>query len=336
MTPSNATPEPQRPAPRAPHRQGTAPLQRHGQAGGPACNLNCAYCYYLGKERLPGLAGHEPIRDDILEKFIRDYIAENDAPEVQFEWQGGEPTLLGIDFFRKVLALQEQHCPSGKRVLNSLQTNGILLDKAWCRFLREHHFLVGLSIDGPKKLHNAYRVTKGGEPTFDRVFAAAKRLKKHGVPFNTLTVVHRQNAQRPLDVYRFLSREVGPRVMQFIPLVEPRTFETVAPGHWDQTALPMAGTPRARPGSPDSVVTDWSVDPDDFGAFLCKVFDEWYQRDLGRHFVNLFESWAAVWLGRPARFASSTTSAARACCWNATAASIVATTSSIRSTAWEA
>ena len=303
---------------------------------GPVCNLHCAYCYYLGKERLLGLSGSQPMADNILEKFIRDYIADNDALEVEFEWQGGEPTLLGVDFFRKVLDLQKQNCPNGKRVLNSLQTNGILLDDAWCRFLRENHFLVGLSIDGPKHLHDAYRVTKGGQPTFDRVFAAAKRLKKHGVPFNTLTVVHRQNARRPLDVYRFLSREVGPRVMQFIPLVEPRTFETVAPRHWDENTLPMVGTPRARPGSPDSIVTDWSVDPDDFGAFLCKVFDEWYQRDLGRHFVNLFESWAAVWLGRPARFASSTTFAARACSWNATAVSTVATTSSIPSTAWEA
>ncbi len=277
---------------------------------GPVCNLHCAYCYYLGKERLLGLSGSQPIADEVLEKFIRDYIADNDAPEVEFEWQGGEPTLLGVEFFRKVLDLQKRYCPGGKRVVNSLQTNGILLDDAWCRFLRENHFLVGLSIDGPKHLHDVYRVTKGGQPTFDRVFAAAKRLKKHGVPFNTLTVIHRQNARRPLDVYRFLSREVGPRMMQFIPLVEPRTFETVAPRHWgtvpfagpwDQGTLPMVGTPGARPGSPDSIVTDWSVDPDDFGAFLCKVFDEWYQRDLGRHFVNLFESWAAVWLGRPAQ-----------------------------------
>ncbi len=268
---------------------------------GPACNLACTYCYYLSKERLLGLSGHQPMADDVLEKFIGDYIADNDAPQVEFEWQGGEPTLLGVDFFRKVVELQKKHCPPHKRVLNNLQTNGLLLDDPWCRFLHENQFLVGLSIDGPKKLHDAYRVTKGGQPTFDRVFAAAKLLKKHQVDFNTLTVLHRLNVQRPLDVYRFLSREVGPRVMQFIPLVEPRGFETVAPGHRDESTAPMVGTPCAKPGTPDSIVTEWSVDADDFGTFLCKVFDDWQQRDLGRHFVNLFESWAAVWMGRPAQ-----------------------------------
>jgi uncharacterized protein len=268
---------------------------------GPACNLNCAYCYYLSKARLLGLTGLAPMPDDILEKFIRDYIAGNDAPQIEFEWQGGEPTLLGIPFFRKVLDLQRKHGPPGKRVVNSLQTNGLLLGEEWCEFLRENRFLVGLSIDGPKKLHDAYRVTQGGQPTFDRVLAAARLLKRHRVEFNTLTVINQLNVKRPLDVYRFLSREVGPRVMQFIPLVEPRGFETVAPRHWDQSALPMVGTPQAKPGEPDSIVTDWSVDADDFGAFLCKVFDEWYQRDLGRHFVNLFESWAAAWMGLPAQ-----------------------------------
>ncbi|MCE5301762.1 MAG: anaerobic sulfatase maturase [Planctomycetaceae bacterium] len=268
---------------------------------GPACNLDCVYCYYLSKERLLGLTGHEPISDPILEKFIVDYISGNDAPEVEFEWQGGEPTLLGVEFFRKVVDMQRRHCPPNRRFLNSLQTNGLLLDDEWCRFLRENRFLVGLSIDGPRKLHDAYRVAKGGQPTFDRVFAAAKLLKKHRVDFNTLTVVHRLNAKRPLDVYRFLSREVGPRIMQFIPLVEPRGFATVAPGLWDKNNLPLVGTHRAKPGTPDSIVTDWSVDPDDYGAFLCKVFDEWHQRDLGKYFVNLFESCAAVWMGRPAQ-----------------------------------
>jgi uncharacterized protein len=268
---------------------------------GPACNLNCAYCYYLSKERLLGLTGHEPMSDQILEKFIVDYVSGNDAPEIEFEWQGGEPTLLGVEFFRKVVEMQRKHCPPNKRILNSLQTNGLLLDDEWCRFLRENQFLVGLSIDGPRKLHDAFRVTKGGQPTFDRAFAAAKLLKKHRVVFNTLTVINRLNAKRPLDVYRFLSREVGARIIQFIPLVEPRGFETIAPGHWDESLLPMVGTPRAKPGSPDSIVTDWSVDPDDYGAFLCKVFDEWHQRDLGKHFVNLFESCAAVWMGRPSQ-----------------------------------
>lgn len=268
---------------------------------GPACNLDCTYCYYRSKEGLLGLSGYRPMPDDILETFIRDYISDNDALQIEFEWQGGEPTLLGVAFFRKVVDLQKKHCPANKRVVNSLQTNGLLLDDEWCRFLRENRFLVGLSIDGPKKLHDAYRVTKTGQPTFDRVFAASKLLKKHRVEFNTLTVINRLNVKRPLDVYRFLSREVGARIIQFIPLVEPRGFETVAPGHWNQTALPMVGTPRSKPGASDSIVTDWSVDPDDYGAFLCKVFDEWHQRDVGKYFVNVFESCVAAWMGRPAQ-----------------------------------
>lgn len=268
---------------------------------GSACNLDCDYCYYLSKADLLGQHGHQPIDDGLLEKFIADYIAGNDATEVEFEWQGGEPTLLGIEFFQKVVDLQKKHCPRGKRALNSLQTNGTLIDERWCEFLHANRFLVGLSIDGPKALHDTYRQTKGRQPTFDRVVAAARLLRKHGVEFNTLTVINRTNAKRPLDVYRFLSREIGPRVMQFIPLVEPKVFATVAPYHWDPATLPVVGTSQARPGTPGSFVTDWSVDPDDFGGFLCKVFDDWYNRDRGKRFVNLFESFVAVRLGLPAQ-----------------------------------
>lgn len=268
---------------------------------GPACNLDCDYCYYLSKEDLLGLHGHEPIADDVLEKFIAEHIAGNDATEVEFEWQGGEPTLLGIDFFQKVVDLQKKHSSRNKRAVNNIQTNGVLIDQRWCEFLHANRFLVGLSIDGPKVLHDTYRRTKGRQPTFDRVIAAARLLKKHGVEFNTLTVVQRTNAKRPLDVYRFLSREIAPRIMQFIPLVEPKVFATVAPHHWDPAALPTVGTPQARPGTPDSFVTDWSVDPDDFGEFLCRVFDDWYNRDRGKRFVNLFESFVAVRVGLPAQ-----------------------------------
>lgn len=266
---------------------------------GPLCNLDCSYCYYLSKEDLLGLSGCQPPADALLEKFTRDYIDGNDAGEIVFEWQGGEPTLLGVDFFRKVVLLQQKFCPPDKKVLNSIQTNGTLLDEYWCRFLRDNRFLVGLSLDGPKELHDAFRRTKGGEPTFDRVVSAAKLLKKHGVEFNTLTVVNRINATRPLDVYRFLTREIGPRVLQFIPCVEPKGFESVAPWRWDKKNIPVTGSSAARPGTPDSLVTDWSVDPDEFGSFLCAVFDDWHNRDIGRHYVNLFESFVAVWAGLP-------------------------------------
>jgi uncharacterized protein len=264
---------------------------------GPRCNLDCSYCYYQGKERLLGV-GQVPSDDKVLAKFIHDYIDGNDGSEICFEWQGGEPTLLGVDFFRTVLRLQQQFCPPGKQICNSIQTNGTLLDEQWCSFLAENNFLVGLSIDGPRELHDAYRVTKGGEPTFDRVVAAAKLLKRYGVEFTTLTVIHRLNAQHPLEVYRFLTREIGPRMLQFIPCVEPKDFETVAPWKWDDTSV-ISGSSAARPGTPDSLVTDWSVDPDDFGTFLSSIFDEWHHHDIGRHYINLFESFVASWAGLP-------------------------------------
>jgi uncharacterized protein len=163
--------------------------------------------------------------------------------------------------------------------------------------LRDNRFLVGLSIDGPQELHDRFRVDKGGQPTFEKVFAAGQLLQKYKVPFNTLTVVNRVNAKKPLDVYRFLSRELRPRQLQFIPCVEPKVFENAAPQKWDLAALPVQGAPAAHPGNPDSVVTDWSVDPDDWGYFLCKVWDDWYRRDYGKVHVNLFETAVAQWMG---------------------------------------
>lgn len=268
---------------------------------GPACNLDCKYCYYLSKESLLGLSGPKPMADEVLERFIKDYIHGNDAAEIVFDWQGGEPTLLGVDFFRKAVELQAHYCPPSKSVVNNLQTNGTLLDEEWCDFLKRHGFLVGISVDGPKELHDAYRRAKGGQPTFDRVMASVKLMRKKGVMFNTLTVVNRINARYPLDVYRFLTREAGGRLIQLIPMVEPKGFETTAPQHWAPERMPVTGNPAARPGTPDSVVHDESVDPEDLGAFLCRVFDEWWNRDVGRHFVNLFETSVAAWSGMPAQ-----------------------------------
>lgn len=265
--------------------------------GGSACNLDCAYCFYLSKATLPNGPGPGRMADETLEALIRQYIQGVTADEVVFSWQGGEPTLLGLDFFRKVVELEKKHAKPGQKIENDLQTNGTLLDEDWCRFLKENRFLVGLSIDGPKKLHDAYRVAKDGSPTFDRVFAAAKLLQKHGVPFNTLTCINRLNATKPLDVYRFLRRELDATYLQFIPIVEYKGFEQTAPQHWDSAQLPKQGEPAARPGHPDSIVTDWSVDPEDWGYFLCKVFDEWKNRDLGKVLVNHFESMVSQHLG---------------------------------------
>jgi uncharacterized protein len=268
---------------------------------GSTCNLDCAYCYYLSKEKLLGQQRGQRIADDLLEEYIRQYIQGQDGDEIVFTWQGGEPTLLGLDFFRKVVDLERKYQPAHQRIENDLQTNGTLLTDEWCQFLRRHNFLVGLSIDGPKDLHDAYRVTKGGQPTFDKVMGAVKLLRKHGVKFNTLTVVNRLNARRPLDVYRFLRREVGSTTIQFIPCVEPKGFQTTAPQHWDPATLPIVGSAAARPGTPDSAVTDWSVDPDDWGDFLCRCFDEWYRKDVGLVLVNLFETAVAQTLGMDAQ-----------------------------------
>lgn len=268
---------------------------------GSACNLNCTYCFYLSKATLSAGPGPGRMSDETLEKFIRQYIEGVTGPEVVFSWQGGEPTLMGLDFFRRVVELEKKYAKPGQKIENDLQTNGTLLDDEWCAFLKEHRFLVGLSLDGPKKIHDALRVAKDGSPTFDRVFAAAKLLIKHGVPFNTLTCINRFNARQPLDVYRFLRRELGSTYLQFIPVVEYKGFEQTAPGHWDPARLPKQGDPAARPGHPDSIVTDWSVDPEDWGYFLCKVFDEWRNRDLGKVLVNHFETLVAQHMGLPAQ-----------------------------------
>ncbi|GAA5786030.1 anaerobic sulfatase maturase [Chitiniphilus shinanonensis] len=271
---------------------------------GSACNLDCNYCYYLSKEQLLAQK-NQRIDDAMLERFIADYIASQDGDEIAFTWHGGEPTLLGVGFFRKVVALQARYLPPGRRIVNDLQTNGTLLNDEWAAFLAEHDFLVGLSIDGPRALHDRYRPTKSGQPSFDAVVAGAQHLRRHGVPFSTLTVVNRHNAREPLAVYRFLRDELGAGYMQFIPCVEPRQFEQVAPGHLPAGQLAERGSPRSRPGHPLSIVTDWSVDPDDWGGFLSAVFDEWVAHDLNRVRVNLFETVIAQWQGKPAMLCTS-------------------------------
>jgi uncharacterized protein len=264
---------------------------------GSLCNLNCTYCYYLSKQELLGKPESGVISDETLETFIRQYFEGQNHKEVVFSWQGGEPTLLGLDFFRKVVSLEKKYCPPHVRCENDLQTNGTLLDDDWCRFLRDENFLVGLSIDGPKHLHDLHRKDKEGKGSFDRVFRAAKLLKKHKVNFATLSCVNRDTAKHPLEVYRFLRDKVGSKRMQFIPIVEPRSFRQIAPQRWHEQDMPMLGTPDAKPGTDGSVVEDWSVDPDDWGDFLCRVFDEWYEKDLGKIYVNYFEAAAETWMG---------------------------------------
>lgn len=255
---------------------------------GPICNLNCKYCFYLEKESLYPGTGHWSMQPDVLESYIRQHIEAQPTSTVSFAWQGGEPTLLGVDFFRKVVALQAKHA-NGKKIENALQTNGVLLDDSWGRFLAENHFLVGISIDGPKRFHDTYRVDKGGLPTFQRVIRGLEVLKRHGVEFNILTVVNRKNSHYPLEVYRFLKRH-GSGYIQLIPVVEriaatPRTDGAVI-------SDPAQSAPAA--------VSDRSVEPEAFGRFLCAIFDEWVRNDVGTQFVQLFDVALEMWVGMEA------------------------------------
>ncbi len=255
---------------------------------GPICNLDCKYCFYLEKEKLYPRTSNWRMPEDVLESYVRQYIEAQSADSISFAWQGGEPTLLGVDYFRTVVELEKKYA-GGKRIENAFQTNGVLLDDAWCEFLAGSGFLVGLSIDGPQELHDHYRVDKGGQPTFKRVMRGLGFLKKHGVEFNTLTVVQRHNSQRPLEVYRFL-KEAGSGFIQFIPIVE-RVAQTAG-----TQGLTLIG-PRA---AAEAAVSEWSVEPLDYGGFLCRIFDEWVRNDVGRVFVQLFDVSLESWCGLPA------------------------------------
>ncbi|MDD3829232.1 MAG: anaerobic sulfatase maturase [Anaerolineae bacterium] len=256
-----------------------APLAFHVmlKPRGPICNLDCGYCYYLAKEKLyPG--SQFRMSDEVLAEFTRQYIEAQEVPEVTFAWQGGEPALMGLDFFQRAVALQQQYRKPGMRIDNAFQTNAVLLDEAWCRFFKRHRFLVGVSLDGPQELHDAYRVDKGGGPTFQRVMAGLALLKKHAVDYNVLVCVHAANAGHPLRVYRFLRDEVGAEFMQFIPIVERER------GSGSQKAIRVTGR---------------SVTGRQYGDFLIAVFDEWVRRDVGRVFVQSFDVALAAWLGQP-------------------------------------
>jgi uncharacterized protein len=209
---------------------------------GPICNLDCKYCFYLEKEKLYPDEHKWRMSDEVLEEYIRQYIQSQSAPEINFAWQGGEPTLLGVGFFRKAVELQKKHA-NGKTIANALQTNGTLLDDEWCEFFTQHKFLIGLSIDGPSDLHDKYRVNKQQQPTFDAVMRGLELLKKHKTDFNTLTVVNRANSQRPLDVYRFL-KGIGSEFLQFIPLVERQPTQQLKALGYDFAEPPEPGQPR--------------------------------------------------------------------------------------------
>ncbi|MFM7584279.1 MAG: anaerobic sulfatase maturase [Caldilinea sp.] len=260
---------------------------------GALCNLDCSYCFFLSKEMLyPG--SRFRMADELLEAYLRQLIEGHTAPEVQVAWQGGEPTLMGLAFFERSIELVEKYRKPGVRVIYSLQTNGTLIDDGWARFLKRHNFLVGISIDGPQPLHDVYRVDKGNQPTFDKVLRGLHSLQEQGVEYNTLTTLHRANADYPLEVYRFLRDECHSRFLQFIPILErvpAEGQEITAPGSsWrDRPLYRQAG----------DQVTERSLRPEQYGDFLIGVFEEWVRHDVGRVYVQMFDVALANWLGEP-------------------------------------
>jgi uncharacterized protein len=259
---------------------------------GPACNLACEYCYYLEKEALyPGVNDYR-MPAEVLETFIREYIRAQPVPEVSFVWQGGEPTLAGVDFFQAAVALQQKY-GAGKRITNCLQTNGMLLSDDWCRFFARHGFLVGLSLDGPEEVHDRYRRDRGGKPAFRPTMRALRLLRKHGVEFNILATVAGENAGRPREIYRFF-KEQGVRFIQFLPVVELMPDAAAR-----RLGMRLGVPPSPRQERTEFAVTPWTVEPEMYGRFLIDVFDEWVRHDVGSIFVMNFEWALASWMGLP-------------------------------------
>ena len=248
---------------------------------GSLCNLDCEYCYYLGKADLYG--GRQPrMSDELLERYISQYIEAVQVPTVTFCWHGGEPLLAGLDFFEKAVALQDRY-KGAKQIENSLQTNGLLVNTEWCDFFRQNNFLIGISIDGPKEIHDAYRRDRGGHPTFDRVMRAVEMMAVGGVEYNTLSTINNRCAGQGRRIYEFM-RSIS-RYMQFLPVVE-HTVPT-----------PSGRAAIVPPGTEGSKVAPWSITPKAFGKFMCDIFDEWVVNDVGERFVQLFDITLAQWCG---------------------------------------
>ena len=277
---------------------------------GATCNLDCSYCFFLSKEMLyPG--SRFRMADEMLETYIRQLIEAHRIPEVSIAWQGGEPTLMGLDFFRRSIVYADKHRKPGMRIDYTIQTNGTLIDDEWAAFFKEHNFLVGISIDGPQPMHDAYRVDKGGQPTFDRVMRGLRFLQKHGVEYNTLTTLHHANAGHPVAVYRFLRDECGSHYHQYIPIIERVGEDDVErAGTAVRAAEGVAGLVSTAPWSSwrdrplykqeGAYVTDRSLTAEQYGRFLVGVYEEWVRRDIGTVYVQMVDVALANWYGEPA------------------------------------
>lgn len=259
------------------------PLYVMLKPAGAHCNLACKYCYYLEKNKLYPTAQRHLMSDEMLEQFTREYIEAQTMSQVLFTWHGGEPLLRSIDFYRKALSLQQKYAGS-RRIDNVIQTNGTLLTDEWCEFFAQNHWLVGISIDGPQPYHDHYRLTAAGKPSWQKVMQGIKLLKKHGVEWNAMAVVNAYNANHPLEFYRFF-KENGCQFLQFTPIVERLTR------HEDGRTLASLADKDEIP------LSEASVTPEQWGNFLCAIFDEWVRKDVGKIFVEIFDCTLANWMG---------------------------------------
>lgn len=261
------------------------PLYVMLKPAGAHCNLACKYCYYLEKNNLYQNSHRHLMTDEMLEQFTREYIEAQTMPQVLFTWHGGEPLMRSIDFYKKALALQKKYA-NGKQIDNVIQTNGTLLTDEWCEFFAKNHWLVGISIDGPQEYHDHYRVTPAGKPSWEKVMQGIQLLKKHHVEWNAMAVVNAYNAEHPLEFYHFF-RDNGCQYLQFTPIVERLTE------HEDGRILASLADNREIP------LADASVTPEQWGNFLCTIFDDWVRHDVGKTFVEIFDCTLANWMGVP-------------------------------------
>jgi uncharacterized protein len=273
----------------------TTPYHLLAKPAGAACNLGCHYCFFLSKENLYPRESHL-MPDERLERYIRQLFESSAGPEVHVAWQGGEPMLRGLDFFKRSVQLAERHRKPHQVAVHTIQTNGTLIDDEWAAFFKRHDYLVGISLDGPRELHDAHRVTKNGRGSFDDVLRGWKTLRRHGVRTNILCTVHAGNADHPLEVYRFFRDQIGAEFIQLIPIVERATPETLeaANGGWGG----LRGVDRPLYRQEGSLVTSRSVSAEQFGRFLIGIFDEWLARDIGKVFVTTFDVALGSWLGQ--------------------------------------
>ncbi len=259
------------------------PLYVMVKSVGSVCNLSCDYCYYLEKSKLYKEAKNHVMSEELLEKFIDEYINSQTMPQVLFTWHGGEPLMRPISFYKKAIELQKKYA-RGRTLDNSIQTNGTLITDEWCRFFKENNFLVGVSIDGPQEFHDEYRKNRQGQPSFAKVMKGIELLKKHGVEYNAMAVVNDFNADYPLDFYHFF-KEIDCHYIQFTPIVE-------------RISQRADGLSLSSPIQNEKAeLTDFSVSPEQWGNFLCAIFDEWVREDVGNYYIQLFDSTLANWIG---------------------------------------